>query len=393
MIRATVKTLGSEIVPVASAAGRVTASPVHAGADTPRFPASAMDGYAVASHDLAVATLAAPVLLPLGPMVPAGTTPPPLARGTAVPIATGAPVPPGADAVVMRETATLYGDRVAICRPAAPGHNVRAIGEDCSTGSLVLAAGVRIPPDAVGVLTAFGIRHVGVRRQPCLALLATGSELGPGDERASGAELVDSNSPMIAACAAAAGLACTLVGRVADSPAALDAALATALAPGSGDIILSTGGVSVGRFDLVRDRLEALGASVLFHGIAMRPGKPLLFALLPDGRPYFGLPGTPLAALVAFRFFVAAALRQMLGLPPETGIAVHEHPAGRPGITLFLRGRRGRDSGKGLVVDTDLDQRSHILHSLLDADCWLRIDDSDAAAPVARCYPRELLLG
>ncbi|WP_439546225.1 molybdopterin molybdotransferase MoeA [Sandarakinorhabdus sp.] len=391
LIRAAVRPLGSEMIAVAHAQGRITAAPVLAGADTPRFRAAAMDGYAFASRDVAGATADRPAWLTIGAMVPAGTSPPALCCGAAVPIATGAPAPLGADVVITRECAVLVEGRLCLAGPVASGQHVRAIGEDGRAGAPLLPAGVAIAPDAVGVLLAFGVHHVCVARQPRLGLLTTGSELRPDGGALGPGLLTDSNGPMIAACAQAARIDCDFIGRAADCPLAFDAVLDAAMASASADIMLSTGGVSIGAFDLVRSRLEARGCTILFHGVAMRPGKPLLFALLPDGRPYFGLPGTPLAALVAFRFFVGAALRQMVGLPPETGDIVHTNESGRPGTSLFLRGRKPAH-GEPAIVDTALDQRAHILRSLLSADCWLRIDCTSPAPPVARCYPRQLTL-
>jgi molybdopterin molybdotransferase len=393
IIAANMTPLDSESVPIAAAFGRVTTAAVAAGADAPRFRASAMDGFAVASRTIATACAEAVIALPIGALVPAGTWPPPLPPGETVPIATGAPVPDGADAVLTRETATIVDGRLVIHRPIEAGRNVRAIGEDIARGATILPAGVRLAADMIGVLAAFGVAKVDVRRVPHIGLIATGSELAEaGSGALDPAALVDSNSPMIAACAAAAGLGFGMIGRAPDRGEAIDLLLDAATRPAAGDVILSTGGVSVGDFDLVRARLEDRGCRILFHGIAMRPGKPLLFALLPDGRPFFGLPGTPLAALTGFRFFVGAAIRRMLGLPAETGEAVASAEPGRPGTTLFLRGRRTLDDQGRLAIDTAMDQRSHILHSLLQADCWLRVDRPGDGPPTARMHAKDLPL-
>jgi molybdopterin molybdotransferase len=187
-----------------------------------------------------------------------------------------------------------------------------------------------------------------------------------------GAGLVDSNAPMIAACAQAFGLPCDFLGAAADQAEAIDRLLDRA---SECDILLSTGGVSAGDLDLVRDRLEARGAMVYFHGVRMRPGKPILFARLADGRPYFGLPGNPVAALTGFRFFVVPALRRLLGLPEEKGEPVECTAAPRSDCTLILRGRRVTPS----AVDCDLDQRSHVLSSTLAADCWIKLRENGEA--------------
>jgi molybdopterin molybdotransferase len=175
---------------------------------------------------------------------------------------------------------------------------------------------------------------------------------------------------------------CHLHGTIPDTVNGVRAAFDLA-SEGPAEMILSIGGVSNGRHDLVRLALEQMGAEILFHGLAMRPGKPLLFALLPDGRPFFGLPGNPLAALVGFRFFVAAAARRLMGSAPELGSPLAEPPPGREGITLFLRGRR-TPSG---VVPLE-NQRSHMMSSLINADCWIRADlaEGNARAVVFPLY-------
>jgi molybdopterin molybdotransferase len=200
---------------------------------------------------------------------------------------------------------------------------------------------------------------------------------GIGEETGA-AGLIDSNAPMIAACAQALGLPHSFLGRAADQAAAIDLLL-----DGSDgcDLVLSTGGVSAGDLDLVRSRLEARGAQILFHGVRMRPGKPILFALLSDGRPYFGLPGNPVAALVGFRFFVVEALRRMLGLSSEQAEKVSCNAEPRDGTTLILRGRRTADPA---IVDCTLDQRSHVLSSTLLADCWVVLGEG---GPPAQSFP------
>jgi len=373
-IAAHIAPLGSETVATGDAFGRVTAAPLQARRDVPGFAMSAMDGFALCSADTRAASDAAPVRLQLAEPVFAGSWPTPLAAGTATPIATGAPIPAGADAVLVREQAEIVEGRLLVRRPAEPNRNVRQPGEDMEAGARVVDAGVVLSPHAVGALAAFGLDHVEVRRQPRIGLISTGSELSGIGETTGRAGLIDSNAPMIAACAQALGFPERFLGRAADQAAAIDLLL-----EGSAgcDLVLSTGGVSVGDLDLVRGRLEAHGARILFHGVRMRPGKPLLFALLADGRPYFGLPGNPVAALVSFRFFVLQALRCLQGLAPEQGLRVTCNAEPREGTTLILRGRRTADPS---FVDCSLDQRSHVLSSTLQADCWVKLAEGGATA-------------
>lgn len=364
--------LGTESVPVAGAFGRVTAAALQARHDVPRFPVSAMDGYALHSSETATASDAQPIALVLGPPIYAGHSPAPLGPGSALPIATGAPIPAGADAVLVRELAEIADDRLIVRAPVAAYRNVRQTGEDMAAGTDVLPDGAVLMPHSLGALAACGVHEVEVRRRPRIGLISTGSELSRIGDPIGGAGLIDSNAPMIAACAQAFGLPCSFLGAAADQAGAIDRLFDSA---SECDILLSTGGVSAGDLDLVRGRLEARRAAIQFHGVRMRPGKPILFATLADGRPYFGLPGNPVAALTGFRFFVVPALRRLLGLPPEKGEPVDCNTAPRPDCTLILRGRRITPS----TVDCGLDQRSHVLSSALAADCWVKLREKGEA--------------
>lgn len=378
--------LGIEEIDTGVAAGRVTAGPIHAARDFPGFDAAAMDGFAVGydpgatlQHIRVVGSVAA------------GQWAPPLAAGTATRISTGAPVPAGATAILIQEAATLVesdgAEYLRLCEPVEIGRNIRCRGEDVRQGAAVLSIGVRLTPDAIGALISYGVRRVPVRRVPTLALISTGSELAvAGDHDLASGHIFDSNGPMIAAAIREAGLAVDFLGSAADRGDDLRALIDRAMS-GPATLILSTGGVSRGEHDHVRRVLEDLGATILFHGVRMRPGKPMLVARLPDGRLYFGLPGNPVAALVAFRFFVLHAVRMHLGLPAEAGDPVATSPGGRPDSTLFLRGRKIMGQDGSVAIDTSLDQRSHILRSVVQADTWLRIDERDGRT-IARAYPK-----
>ncbi len=392
LIEGAVAPLGTDTVAVSEALGRIAAEPAIARLDVPRFVASAMDGFAVRSADVAAAGAAHPIDLPLGAPVPAGEAAGTLRIGHAVPISTGARLPEGADAVLIREFGEVVdGACLRVRAPIDPWRNVRAPGEDMTQGSALIGAGHLITPDTVGALAACGIDRIAVRRMPRIALISSGSELAANAAGLSGpAKAIDCNAPMILAAARSLGLPARFLGRMADTPEAVAAMLDMASASGEDDILISTGGVSAGEFDLVRAGLEARGVAIHFHGVQMRPGKPLLFATLPDGRPYFGLPGNPVAALVAFRFFVMAAVRRMLGLPREPGEAVSADAEPREGTTLFLRGRRVLDADGRVRIETGFDQRSHILSSVVQADHWLRVAPD---APRFRAYPKLPVLG
>ena len=372
-IRAEALPLGPELLPLRSALDRTLAEPVNAVVNVPRFVAAAMDGYAVASADCVGATVANPVELTVAEVVAAGNWPSALPDGAAAPISTGAPVPERADAIIVREEARPIAGRLSITVPPRKLANVRAHGEDMAVGRMVAPQGTRVTADVVGALSASGIEQVAVQRLPTIRLFTTGSELTDTAGLADPALIIDSNGPMIESFALGVGLTVDFVGRAVDEDDALDAML-SAPTPAHPQIVISTGGVSHGSFDLVRERLENAGARLHFHGVGMRPGKPLLFATLADGRLYFGLPGTPVAALVAMRFFVMAAVRAMAGLGPEAGAPYRGGPAARPGTTLFLRGRATQSTDGGTVFEASPDQRSHVLSSIILANAWLRVE-------------------
>jgi molybdopterin molybdotransferase len=378
LIRRNIRPIATEIVPIGHALGRVTAAPLVAGRTVPGFRAAAMDGFAIRSGDARLATAEAPVRLPISGWAPAGTWPPPLNANQACSIGTGAPVPEGADSVVMSEHAPLLqdatGSSILIAAPATPGLNVRQIGEDVTEGREILRAGVVVTPDIIAGLAAYGLSHIEVFRAPTLAVIVTGSELAGKDRPvADGASIIDCNGPMIAAYAASIGANIRPLGIVEDAAKALDKAFDRACSTDA-DMVITTGGASHGEHDFLRAALERRSAAIIFHGLSMRPGKPILFAILPDGRPFFGLPGNPVSACIGMRFFVAQALRAMCGLPDEKGAAAVSGEEGREDITLFLRGRIDRSADLGVRIDTGLDQRSHILSSLMAADSWLRVD-------------------
>jgi molybdopterin molybdotransferase len=389
LIAASLRPLGSEEISVSAAAfGRILDRPAVGRFDVPRFRASAMDGFALRCADIVGASEQHSVWLPVLQEVRAGAAPDDLLPGGAAAISTGAQVPDGADTVLAREQTQLSGDRLRIVEPGESGRNIRLPGEDFPAGRVVLEAGARIGPAEVAALAACGIGWIAVRRMPRLALIATGSELQPAGDPPASAGIADSNGPMIVAAAAELGLSCDHLGCLADEAGELSGGLDGLIATGA-DILVSTGGVSGGSHDLVRAVLEARGARILFHGLAMRPGKPLLFAIMPDGRPFFGLPGNPVAALVAFRFFVVAAVRRLLQLAAEEGEVVEADGLAKAGTTMFLRCRLIADPSTGQRIDTSLDQRSHILSSVIRASHWLRVE----ATGEARLFPKTPTLG
>jgi molybdopterin molybdotransferase len=345
-----------------------------------------MDGFAFAARDVSGATTDRPVTLTISGESRAGGAFPSVTEGAACVISTGAIIPPEYDTVIATERASIaeLAGRTSLRfdAPETAGRNVRSRGEDVRAGELVLPIGSAISPEMIGALGCFGLVDLPVWAQPRVAIIPTGDEL-VGHRTPSG--IADSNGPMIAAVTAALGLPVTRSAPVADCPRSIENALQAALTPGSADIIISTGGVSAGNHDHVSTTLRAMGATVHFHGVRMRPGKPVLFATFEDGAMFFGLPGNPVAALVGFRFFVSAAIRAMAGRPLEEGRSVPADLPTRSGTTLLLKARQSAADG-GQSIEILPDQRSHMMRPLLSANRWLAVDE-EASLPRARSFP------
>ncbi|HZZ84694.1 MAG TPA: gephyrin-like molybdotransferase Glp [Anaeromyxobacteraceae bacterium] len=324
--------LGAERIPLAAAAGRRLAEAVLARSPAPPFTCSAMDGYALRAADVR-----GPARLRLGRAIFAGDPQgEAIAAGEAARIYTGAPLPPGADAVVREEAAREEGGAVIFQAAARPGENVRPQGEDVAAGGLALAAGERLGPRQLGLCRAVGVAEVVAVRRPRVALLSTGDEVVRG-------RTPDSNGVALAGALAELG-AEVAAARVGDDLDALAAALAEALA--SADAILTVGGVSVGARDHVPAALKRAGAEVRIHGVPMKPGKPFLFALA-GGKPVFGLPGSPSACLVAFEVFARPALLRLAGAARpwrrRLQLPLAEPVSGRPGRARFVWARVEED--------------------------------------------------
>jgi len=357
-----------EQVPLDAACGRVLAADIVAGRALPGFDNSAMDGYAARSADL-------PATLPVAGVVAAGQLDvAPAPPRAAVRIFTGAPMPPGADTVVIQEDATRDGERVAL--PASViGDNVRLTGEDVAVGETVLTAGTRLGPWDIGMLAALGISAVTVARAPRVALIATGDELvdvttppGPG-------QLVDSSVHALAALVHEAGGVADRLGIARDTMASLADRFAASLGY---DVVITTGGVSVGDRDYVRAALTAAGIALEIYKIAMKPGKPFSFGMRPGAppTPVFGLPGNPVSTIVAFELFLRPALLAMQGARALERPTVTVRVAGGyrkdPGRAHYLRAHAVRD-GEHLIATPHAKQGSAMLSSLIDCNALVVI--------------------
>jgi len=295
--------LPAEEVPIAKAAGRFVASDAYAGVDLPPFASSAMDGFALRADDT-------PGRLPVVGRVAAGV---PARRalgpGEAMAIATGGVVPEGADAVVPIEYVVDHDNEVEIRDAVVRGANVRPRGGDIRAGDVVVAAGTSLAPAHVGALAAVGLDQVACARRPRVAVLSTGTELRrPGEPLGSG-EVYEANAAMLAAALTTANADIVELPAVSDDEDAHRASLERAL---SADVVVTSGGVSVGPHDLVRRIARELGVQEVFWGVAVRPGKPVSFGVR-DGTLVFGLPGNPVSSLVGCELFVRPALRALQG--------------------------------------------------------------------------------
>ncbi|MEO3787155.1 gephyrin-like molybdotransferase Glp [Actinocorallia sp. B10E7] len=304
-------------LPLLEAAGTVLAEPVTAPVDLPPFDNSAMDGYAVRAADLETLPAVLPVVgdVPAGAPGRAGIEP-----GHAARIMTGAPLPPGADTVIPVEWTDGGARTVRIDRGAPAGNYIRGAGEDVRAGAVVLSSGTRLGAAQLGMAAAVGCSHLPVRPRPRVVVLSTGDELKDPGEALEYGQIWDSNSFMLAAAVREAGGEPLRQSFLGDDPKLVRKALQEELA--RADAIITTGGVSMGVYDVVKAAFSG-GGEVDFHKVAMRPGKPQGFGLL-DGRcPIFTLPGNPVSAYVSFQVFVRPALRYLQGLEPE----------GLPGVT------------------------------------------------------------
>lgn len=359
------------------AAGRILAEGISAPRSLPPFANSQMDGYAVHSADLAAAPSGSFVELGITAPIPAGAQAPPLAAGTAAPIMTGAMLPDGADAVVPIERSqpdTFYGPedregaRVRLPAGAPAGQFVRAAGSDIAAGTLALAKGTRLGPAQLGLLAALGIAEVPVLAPVRVALLSTGDEVvEPGQDLAPG-QIHDVNTTLLAASLADSGAEVIRTRILADSPEDFRTALRDELAQGGADLVVTSGGISKGAYEVVRLALAAEG--VEFFSVAMQPGGPQGLGTV-DGVPLLGFPGNPVSALVSFEVFLRPALTELTGLPQprRTLRAVLADAAESPAGKLQVRRGRFEDGSVELIGGPG----SHLVHALAGSNALVLI--------------------
>jgi molybdopterin molybdotransferase len=367
--------LEAELVPIASAAGRVLAQDALAAIDLPRFASSAMDGFALRAAD-APATL--PVVARIAAGRPAGRA---LAPGEAMAISTGAVVPDGADSVVPIENVVHDGDSVTIPSAVARGANIRPQGGDVRAGEVVVHAGRPLGPAQIGALAAAGCAHLACALRPRVAVLTTGSELRePGAPLAPG-EIYESNGLLIEAVLRAAGAQVERLAPIEDTLEAHREAIARGL---EADVLVTSGGVSVGPHDLVRGVAAELGVEEVFWRVAMRPGKPLSFGVR-GATLVFGLPGNPVSSLVGMELFVRPAVLALQGLADP-------RPRFLPGTLASALPRspqrddlvraRVEETGGGPLLHPLAGQESHMIVSAAMADALVHVPLGDGELAV-----------
>lgn len=389
-VLAGIERLEAERVGLVEALGRVLAEDVVSDIDVAPFDNSAMDGYAVRADDVAGAGEETPVRLAVVEHVPAGAFPArPVGPGEATRIMTGAPMPDGADAVVMVERTREEdgGSVAAILAPVKPGENVRRRGEDVRAGEVVLRAGEVIGPAAVGLLASVGCAEPLVHRKPRVAIVATGDELVDVTEKPGPGKIRNSNSCSLSAQVIAAGGEPHVLGVARDDVASTETLLSRAP---EFDLMVTTGGVSMGDHDVVKGVLERLG-EMDFWRVAMRPGAPQTHGRI-GSTPFFGLPGNPTSAMVGFELFVRPVLRKMAG---HTALDRPRHPVTlahdvkkKPDRRYFLRARVERDGAGGYRARLSGAQSSAMLTSMHRANALLVLPEGEshfAAGSVVEC--------
>lgn len=379
LILENIREIGFEKVDIKEALGRVLAEDVYARRNIPPWDNSAMDGYAVIVNDVEGASKENPAVLKIIESLPAGyISESKLKPGEAIRIMTGAPMPNGADAVVMVEYTEKDGDRVRIFKRPENGDHIRKAGEDVKDGQLVIKKGQLIRPSEIGMLASMARSIVSVYQRPRVAILATGDELVDLDEEICGAKIINSNTYAVGAQIQECGALPILLGIARDRQDELEEKLRLGM---NADIIITSGGVSVGDYDHVKDVVKGLGGDLKLWKVAIKPGKPLAFSML-NSRPMFGLPGNPVASMVTFEIFVRPAILKMMGhkkiFRPIIDATIKDDLKKKENRRHFIRASVQSD-GDGYAVETTGDQGSHMMTSMTKANGLIIFHENDTA--------------
>ncbi len=367
------KPLSSEVVPLTKSLNRVLAEDLKAKEAIPPFQKATMDGYAVRSSDLVFSAASATVALLVIEDLPAGkVSKAELKCGQAIRIMTGAVLPKGADAVVMVEDTDQCGKKVFIRRKVRPGENTGQPGEDVKKGELVLEKGMVIGPAGMGMIASLGINRIKVFRRPVVAIISTGDEIVEPSARMRPGQIRNSNGYSLSGLAQSFGAEVLYLGIAGDKKSALRAKIREAA---KADLLVLTGGVSVGDYDLVKDQLKGFGVKAVFWKARIKPGKPIFFGTRRK-QLVFGLPGNPASAMVTFHLFVRPALDKMMGrkeIGPKRGKAiVLEDLFLKTGRTHFLRGALD-PNGMVVQVKPFPDQKAGVLKSMLRSNVLIKV--------------------
>jgi molybdopterin molybdotransferase len=363
-----IQPLGFEKVSLLESQGRVIAEDIYASRDIPPLDNSGMDGYAVRYEDIQQASSSQPVRLEIIEDLPAGSvSKKTLVKGLAIRIMTGAPIPQGADAVVQVEDTTKEDRFAQVFRAVPVGENIRRAGEDVGKGDRVISKGDLMRPAEVGMLASVGRSFVSVFQRPLVAILCTGEELVDVDGRPDEAKIVSSNSYTLAAQVKDAGAIPIQLGIARDRKEDIEEKLRQGI---RADVLVSSAGISVGDYDLVKDVLKDLGMEMVFWKVAMKPGKPLAFGTI-GGKPAFGLPGNPVSSMVSFEQFVRPSLLKMMGhhqlFRPTIEAILKEDIQKEPGRRHYIRALVSFEKDRYFVTTTGA-QGSGILRSMVRAN-------------------------
>jgi len=383
-----------QYIPLHDSLGRVLAEDISANRNHPPYDVSAMDGYAVRFEDVHMATAENPIRLKVVDDIRAGQIPTiKVIQGRAARIMTGAPTPEGIDTIIRVEDTQEDGQDVLILTPPKQGENIRPLGENLKHGKVVLQQGTLITPGVLAILAMVKKKQVPVFAQPSVAILSTGDELEDLDDPIDENKIPNANSHALYAQCKAIGIEATLLGIAHDNPIELKAKLAEGL---KYDVLLASGGVSVGHHDFVRPTLEALGISMHFWRVAMRPGHPLAFGSSKGGTLVFGLPGNPVSSMVCFEQFVSPALKNMMGhtkLFRRTIQSRLKHDLkDRTGRAHFVRVTLERDE-QGYVVSSTGAQGSGVLMSMALAEGFVLVPEASDGLSAGEMVQVQLLQG
>jgi molybdopterin molybdotransferase len=371
--------------------GLAPVNDVYSKMNVPSFANSAMDGFALRATDTNSASVGAPIEIPVASTVAAGQEPINGIAGQAVEIMTGAPIPAGYDTVIAVERIEAERDAkgaatlIRCTEPVVPDQHVRHAGQDFQLDQNIFTHGHSFQPHHIMGLAATGIDSVQTRRKPKVALITTGSELATSGVPSGGGLIRDANGPYLRSFFAHSAVEVIQTSFVTDDPNELHNAIKASSV--NADIVITTGGVSAGRYDLIPDAIGALGGEILFHKVAMRPGKPLLFARMNNGALFFGLPGNPIAVAVGLRFFVLPALHHLQGLTPERFLpSTCAAPVStKENLTFFGKAQTQLDANGCLHTRLLPGQESFKINSLMQANCWAIVPEGIADVAAGEC--------